>query len=70
MVIDDQSCSTLVPNRIYSIIRTNTNGSNVTVTTEGAETINGANTFVLNNTTTAIEVISDGSNWFIKSTAR
>lgn len=39
--------------------------NNITVDTEGAETIDGAATAVINGNYDSISIYSDGSNWFI-----
>lgn len=38
----------------------------ITIATQGAETIDGAATFTINTNYGAIEVFSDGTNWFIR----
>ncbi len=40
--------------------------NNITITTEGVETIDGAATYVMNSNYQAIEIYTDGSNFFIK----
>jgi hypothetical protein len=42
----------------------NAAANNITVATEGAETIDGAGTLVINTAYEAIGVFSDGTNWF------
>lgn len=66
----DLSTSTTVAHRFYTIVRTNTNGNNVTITTEGAQTIDGNATYVLNNTITAVTLYCDGTNWKSLSNSR
>lgn len=39
--------------------------NNITVDTEGAETIDGSATAVINSNYSAINIYSDGTNWFI-----
>ena len=39
--------------------------NNITIDTEGAETIDGSATVVINSNYTSISLYSDGSNWFI-----
>lgn len=39
--------------------------NNITVTTEGAETIDGAAQYIMNNNYEAINLYTDGSNWFV-----
>jgi len=43
----------------------NANNNNITITTEGAETIDEANTYVMNAAGEAVTLLSDGTNWFI-----
>ena len=38
--------------------------NNITIATEGAETIDGANTYTIGNNYGAVTLISDGTNWF------
>jgi len=42
----------------------NANTNNITVTTEGAETIDGENSIVVSNNYGFQELYSDGTNWF------
>ncbi len=44
----------------------NANTNNITIDTEGAETIEGAATYVISADGGSVELYSDGSNWFIK----
>lgn len=39
--------------------------NNVTISTEGAETIDGGNTFVISTNYASVDIYSDGSNWFV-----
>jgi hypothetical protein len=49
-----------------AVITIKTGGSNdVTIDTQGAETIDGANTYALDGTYEAVTLTNDGSNWFI-----
>jgi len=43
----------------------NANTNNITISTGGAETINGSATYVMDADSEAVELISDGSNWFV-----
>jgi hypothetical protein len=42
------------------------NTKNVTIATEGAEKINGSDTYVINTSYGSITLVSNGSHWFIK----
>jgi hypothetical protein len=41
--------------------------NNITVSTEGAETIDGGATYVLNADRESVTLVSNGTNWFIIS---
>lgn len=58
----------LVAGRIFKIWDTGGNASanNITITTQGAETINGAASVVINANYASKELISDGTNWFAR----
>lgn len=43
----------------------NAGTNNITITTEGAQTIDGAATLILNTNYQAVDLYCDGSNWFI-----
>ncbi len=43
----------------------NAGTNNITITTEGAETIDGAASFVINTNYESVSLVSDGTNWFI-----
>jgi hypothetical protein len=45
----------------------NANNHNITITTEGSETIDEANTYVLNAAGESVTLLSDGTNWFVMS---
>jgi hypothetical protein len=50
------------------VITIKTGGSNdVTIDTEGSETIDGANTYTLDGTYEAVTLTNDGANWFVLS---
>ena len=44
----------------------NAGTNNITIDTEGAETIDGAGTLVINSDYSSVSLYSDGSNWFIQ----
>ena len=44
----------------------NAGTNNITVDTQGSETIDGQATFILNNNYQTVNIYSDGSNWFTK----
>jgi hypothetical protein len=49
-----------------AVVTIKTGGANdVTIDTEGAETIDGANTYALDGTYEAVTLTNDGTNWFI-----
>jgi hypothetical protein len=48
----------------YLIKRTNASG-NVTIATNGSETIDGAATYVLSSQYDAVILTTDGSNWYV-----
>jgi len=50
---------------VFTMILLGTN--DVIVDTEGAETINGANTFTMDGAREATTLMTDGTNWFIVS---
>jgi len=43
----------------------NAGANNITISTEGAETIDGAATLVINTNYAAVTLYSDGTNWFV-----
>jgi len=43
----------------------NANANNITINTQGAETIDGQNTLVINSDYGSVNLYSDGSNWFV-----
>lgn len=43
----------------------NSNTYNITVNTEGSETIDGGSSFVINTSFTSITFVTDGSNWYV-----
>lgn len=45
----------------------NANTNNITIDTEGSETIDGQSTLVINSDYGSVELYSDGSNWFVKN---
>lgn len=45
----------------------NANSNNITVDTEGGETIDGAPSITLDADNESVTLVSDGSNWFVKS---
>lgn len=58
-----------VSGKIYIIKRINTNANAVTVATTSSQTIDGSTTYVLTMPQSSIEIISDGANWRIVSSA-
>ena len=50
---------------VYDIKRTNSGANNVTIDASGAQTIDGALTYVLTVQYQSVTLISDGSNWSI-----
>jgi len=52
-----------VPNRIYVFKKIDSSGNAVTVTANGAETIEGSGTVALSSQWAKVTVISNGSNW-------
>lgn len=56
-----------ISGREYSVKRINSGGNAVTVACNGAEVIEGVTTYVLSAQYSVITVISNGSNWLIKS---
>lgn len=59
-----------VNNHTYYVIKTDSGSNTVTLTPAGAETINGAATYVLSNQYQHVMVVSDASNWFVVSEYR
>lgn len=57
----------VVKGRIFTIKDAGGNAgtNNITITTEGAETIDGAATFVINSNYGAVNIYCDGTNYFI-----
>lgn len=51
--------------RTYYIKNIDTDGDDITIDGNGSETIDGATTYVLQAYLRNVEIISDGSNWFI-----
>lgn len=43
----------------------NAGANNITIATQGSETIDGDSTFVIDQDSMSISIYSDGSNWFI-----
>lgn len=54
-----------IPGRIYVIKKVDASANAITVTSAGAETIDGAATVVLNAQWQVVRVVSDGANWLI-----
>ena len=51
--------------KIFTVKRTNSGSNNVTVGTTSAQTIDGATTYAITTQYQSIDLISNGSNWFI-----
>jgi hypothetical protein len=49
----------------YSILKTDSSANRVTISGYGAETIDGSNTQIIEAQYTAIQIICNGSNWWI-----
>lgn len=63
----DLKTAQVVAGRILKIKDAGGNASvyNITITTEGAQTIDGAATFVMNSNYQSVELVCDGTNWFV-----
>ena len=57
----------LVAGRLFSFKdgELNANTNNIQIGTEGAETIDEANTYTMDADGEAVTIMSDGTNWFI-----
>lgn len=57
--------ATLNTGKSYYIKNIDTDGDDITIDGNGAQTIDGSATYVLSNYQQTVRLISDGSNWFI-----
>lgn len=55
-------------NQVYSFVKTDSTGNAVTVDGNGSQTINGSTTYALSSQYDAVQIVCNGTAWFVLAT--